>query len=294
MNYLISIFIGLLFGCNGIFYKIGSTGKVYPIQGAAILSVLGLPLFALLGRHEWSNFSWRVLVAGLVFGVTQYLGVRLLRAALKHGPLSPAWCAQSLNFVPVILYSAFFLGERLSFFQYGSLLATIGAIIAAACGANGGTKTKATSPSQIVAYGLILLALLVSMSVLTVGLKFCTVYCEPGQDKTMIEATGNIILSLTYLFIGLSCAIDLTIERHWIFNREAVISGAGIMICTTSGYLLTLLFISKIPAIVLFAASNAASILLASWASVLYFKEKKTLAWGLTVAFATLAILLNR
>jgi len=292
MSTLLCIIIGLCSGGCGISYKIGSLGKIYPIQGSTVLSLIGTFYFGFLAHAEWSHCTWQVVLTGAIFGLTQYLGIRLLRMALQRGPLSPAWCAQAMNFVPAIIYSAKYLGETLKPLQYGAIAATVCAILAASFGADGGNK--ANSKKQVFTYGLLLVGILLSLSVINIGMKFCTAYCVPGEAAPMMQQTGKLIMTFTYLFLGLAGATELTIKHHWLWNRYAVLCSAGVTFCALTAYTITVSIVCKVPAVTLFSVNYATSILTASLSSVFFFRERKSLAWCLTVGFAVLAIILNR
>lgn len=293
MNVFLSILAGALTGGCGIGYKIGGMGKVYPIQAAAFLSVFGVIVFGILGWKEWEKLSCFALLGGAFFGVTQYLGVRLLRTALKLGPLSPAWCAQSLNFIPVIIYSRIWLKEELSLWQYFALFFTVCAIIAAACNTSGGKKTE--SVKGRLAYGGLLVSILVCISILNVGLKYAAVtsYGE-SVNTALLAVNGNLIMCFTYLFLGLSSALDLTLTKSWKVNKYAWIGSSIVTICALFSFVFALIVVPRAPAVVFFALSNASSILTAGLLSTIFMKEKRTKAWYLTIVFSILAILFNR
>lgn len=292
MNVLLSLLAGSLTGCCGIGYKIGGKGNVYPIQSAAFLSVFGMIVFGLLGWNEWKELCAFTVWGGIFFGVTQYLGIRLLRAALKLGPLSPAWCAQSLNFIPVIMYSCTFLNERLSFWQYFALLFTICAILSAACNTSGGKKTESLKGK--LAYGGLLIAILVCISILNVGLKYAAVTANTAGGRTILESNGNLILCFTYIFIFLSASADLTLSRSWQWNKYAWMGGGIVTTGALFSFVLALYVVPRAPAVIFFAMSNASSILTAGLLSTFFMKEKRTKYWYMTILFSLLAIIFNR
>ena len=292
MNAILSILAGALTGGCGIGYKIGGMGNVYPIQAAAFLSVFGTVIFGLLGWNEWQNLTLFTVLGGAVFGLTQYLGIRLLRVALKLGPLSPAWCAQSLNFIPVILYSRLFLGEKLSFWQNFALFFTICAILAAACNTSGGKKTESLKGRLL--YGGLLIAILVCISILNVGLKYAAVTIPAGGNGTLLAINGNLIMCFTYIFIGLGSSLDLTLSHSWQINKYAWIGGGIVTVCALCSFILALIVVPRAPAVVFFALSNASSILTAGLLSTFFMKEKRTFSWYLTIIFSLLDIVFNR
>lgn len=293
MDILACILIGLVNGTCGVAYKIGKAGKVDPLQCTASVSLAGVLFFGILGgSSQWQALSvWQVML-GALLGISQYLMILLLRKALATGPLSPAWCAQSLNFVLVILYSTCFLGESLSLWQLGSLLAAIGAILAASLEREGGAER--TSKCQVVLYGLLLVGILAATSVMSIGMKFAAVTCEPGQNVPMMNRSGFVLMAFVNLFSLICSAMELTWKRQWVFSRCAVISGTLISVCGVSGTWLTVVLVSIVPAAILFVIANSASILVASLISVFCFHEKRSTAWRFTIGLSLLAILLNR
>jgi hypothetical protein len=287
----ISLIIGVMFALCGTAYKIGSFGNVYPIQSATVLSIFGMIFFGIKACATWGNITLWMVFAGLLFGVTQYLAIRLIRVALTLGPLSPAWCASSLTFVPVIVYAGIFMGEKLSILQYFSLAATFGAILAGALVHDGG-KHGLKLKNKII-YGILLFFILASGSILNIGLKFCSAFIEPGTQVNMLQNGGNVIMFFTYLFLGLSSAIDLTISKSWRWNKFAYWGGALLSIGAVGGFALSLAIIEA-PAVFVFALSNSASILITTLISIFFMHEKRTISWYFTVGFSLLAILLNR
>jgi hypothetical protein len=247
--------------------------------------------FGIKACATWGNITLWMVVAGLLFGVTQYLAIRLIRVALTLGPLSPAWCASSLTFVPVIVYAGTFMGEKLSILQYFSLAATFGAILAGALGHDGG-KHGLKLKNKII-YGILLFFILASGSILNIGLKFCSAFIEPGTQVNMLQNGGNVIMFFTYLFLGLSSAIDLTISKSWRWNKFAYWGGALLSIGAVGGFALSLAIIEA-PAVFVFALSNSASILITTLISIFFMHENRTISWYFTVGFSLLAILLNR
>ncbi|MBO4304775.1 MAG: hypothetical protein J6A21_09350 [Lentisphaeria bacterium] len=295
MFVLLSILSGALIGACGIGYKLGGKGNVRPIQPAAFLALFGTVVFGLLGWEEWKNLCLFTVVGGALFGVTQYWGVHLLRTALKLGPLSPAWCAQSLNFVPVILYSGFCLSEKISLWQFFALFFTVSAIISASCSASSPSgERKTRSLRENLVYTGLLLAILLSMSLLNVGLKYGSVNLHPATGKSLLESNGNLIMCFTYLFLGLSSSLDLTLAKAWQFNKYAWIGGGIVTVCGVCSFVLALFVVPRTPAVLFFALNNASSILTAGLLSTVFLGEKRTKAWYFTMIFSLLAILFNR
>lgn len=292
---LLSLLSGMMFGISGIAYRVGTLGNVQPNQCGVGLSVIGFVGFGLLGLQEWQHLDWRLLLILTVTGCVQYLVMVLLRYALKIGPLSPAWCAVSLGFIPVIIYAAICCGEKLSVFQYVSIAATVGAIVSASfSGEENNESKKSSSRWNKIVYCIVLLLLLLFNSTLSVTLKLCSNLTFAGSTVTYKSACGNVILSLIYFFIMTLGAIDLTLKREWVFNRYACYAPALLALGACSAFILQLYLVDRAPAVIVFALSSTVSILTAALLSVGVFKEKITRAWYFTIGFSILAIILNR
>ena len=289
---LLSILAGFMFSIGGAAYKIGANGNVRPIQCAVFLSIVGTLGFGMIGWNEWSVCTLPVLLIGALIGFTQYWVIVFLRWALQLGPLSPTWCAVSLGFIPVIIYSALSCGEKISVFQLFSILATVGAIVSASF-CSGGNKVE-SSWKQKICYCLILILLVVFNSTMSVGLKVASQINLPGTSRTLSDACGNVILSLVYFGIMFCGVIELTVGKKWVFNRYAFWGGALLAIGASSGYGLQLYLVGKASAVTVFALGNTVSILGTALISVLLLREKITLSWYFTIGFSILAILLNR
>ncbi len=276
----------------GLGYKIGSVGKVYPIQSASMLSLFGFVVFGILGLWKQQSMPWSVFCVAAVMGFTQYAGIRLMRKALQTGPFSPVWCAVSLAFVPVIVYSAIALKETLSLWKILSILATAGAIVSASFSANDPGGPKADGIRKKMLYGMMLVLLLGLISLCSVGLKFCDNWFLNGSEESVLSQSGDLVLSVLYFFMGVPCALDLSLSRTWRWNRQAWIGG-----CLLTGGALVQFALLKhfiaLPAMILFAMSYSTSILLTTLVSTIFYHEKRTLSWYLTLGCSVLAILLN-
>lgn len=290
---LLALLGGLMFAIGGVGYKVGANGNARPIQCAVFLSIAGTIVFGIIGRDEWKNLTLWITLATIVVGFFQYVVIALLRVAFKLGPLSPTWCAVSLAFIPVIVYSAIGCGETLSLWKYLSIAATIGAIVSASNSSHGGEKVERSFKEKVY-YCVILLLLLLTNCSLPLALKIYSRIMLPGTEIPVSQACGNAILSIVYFMILLCGVIDLTAGRKWVFNRLAFFGGALLAIGAASGYGLQLLLVDRAPAVIVFALCNTVSILGTALISVFVLREKITVSWYFTVGFSIMAILLNR
>lgn len=292
-TYFLGIIAGVFTALIGIGYRIGSKGKVFPIQTAMLLYVAGFVFFS--WRSAWNcNMPGMVWFFGILAGITQYATVRILREVLQRGPLSPAWCAVGLSFVPALVYCWFFEGENPTKLQLVSVAATFGAIVVASIG-NAKTASasahKIESGREMVIYGILLTAILLFCGIIYIVLKMAN-YIAVG-DSTMFKLYGNQIMALTYVFMFFPSTIDLSISKTWRLNRYFLYGAIFLAVGGIGSYGIQL-FIMDAPAVVVFALPGVTSVLLASLISVLCFHEKRTVYWYVTIGLAIIAIITNR
>ena len=289
--YFLGILAGIFAGLVGIGYRIGSKGKVFPIQTASLLEVVGVVFFSMLARWQY-DLPLAAWVCGILAGLTQYAAIRLLRLALQKGPLSPAWCAIGLSFVPVVIYCWLFHNENLTIWQILSVVAAVGSIVAASIGngkaAGGGHKLE--SKKAAVVYGILLILILLFVSIISVVLKAANFI--PYGNGSLLSNFGNQIMAITYLFMLLPTVLDLSLSKTWQINRNFWFGGVFVAIGGTGAFGIQLLIMDA-PSVIVFALSGVASLLFASFTSVFVFHEKRTYYWYATIIFAITSILLN-
>lgn len=290
--YFLSIIAGIFSGVIGIGYRIGSKGKVFPIQTALILDAAGIILFSSMAKWQY-DLPASVWLCGIIAGLTQYAAIRLLREALQRGPLSPAWCAVGLCFVPALVYCWIFHGEKMSVWQILSVAATAGAIVVASIGnsKSAGNSHKLENKKEALIYGILLVSILIFAGIIYVILKGAT-YIKYG-DSTLLDTFGNQIMAIIYLFMLLPTVFDLSLSQTWRINKYFWLGGIFVAVGGVGAFGIQLLIMNA-PAVVVFALSGVTSLLFASLVSVFVFHEKRTWYWYITVLLAVLAILLNR
>ena len=290
--YFLSIAGGVLAGLIGIGYRIGSKGKVFPIQTALLLDLAGVVIFSSMAKWQY-DIPAAVWLCGIISGLTQYVAIRLLREALQRGPLSPAWCAVGLCFVPVLVYCWFFRDETPTVCQILSVCATVGAIVAASIGnaKNAGGGHSLENKKAAVIYGILLLSILILGGVIYIVLKAAN-YVSYGESS-LLDNFGNQIMAITYLSMMLPAILDLSLSAAWNINKYFWLGGVFVAIGGVGAFGIQLLIMDA-PAVVVFALSGVTSLLFASLTSVFVFHEKRTIYWYVTVLLAVLAILLNR
>lgn len=290
MDTVIPFLAGLSYALAGIGHKITSAyGNVTTIQNAALCSACGVILFGIRGTAEFSSFSADLLILTMIIGITQYLGMVLLNTALKIGPLSPAWCAISLVFMPAIIFSAIVFDEPLTAWHIVSLFFICGAIYFAS--GNGKAQKEMKGWKAKLLYGAVLSAMLIFCSLCSIGLKVAFYHHAAGHEQSLLAESKELLMGMMYLCLGICSCIHLSLTKTWVFNRAGWIGGALVSLCTLGAYLLQLM-IMELPASIVFAMTYSVSVLASGILSTVFFREKRTLNWYLTLACAVTAILL--
>ena len=206
-----AILSGVTTGIGALSYRYAEKGNVLPIQLNATMGTVGIVLFALLGAGEWRDFSLLACGIGLAGGVSQYAAIRILREAMKRGPLAPAWCAMALGgFVPVIIFSLLFLGEIPTLWQGLSLVCALGAIAAAAANQNGTREGGTTTFAGMAGYAVLLVLLLIFTGVLNVLLKAVADLPGTVAGQSLLRSQGNVLMCFVYVGMAVSSAAELT------------------------------------------------------------------------------------
>ena len=290
---ILAVLSGVCMGVSGLSYRLGAKGRAVPVQLMTMLGLGGCLLFAFLVREQWKNFSPLAAAMGAAGGVTQYAAIRLLREAMRRGPLAPPWCAISLGgFVPVIVFSFLFLRERPGVWQISAVLSACAAIVAASLGQSGG-GSRSSGIRNMALYGVLLFALLIVTGLLNIVLKYATILpgCRAGEN--LMQSNGRVLMFFAYVGIALSSGTDLLLSRTWVSNRYAWLGG---ILLTASGLVTYLMIVSilDLPAVTVFTLCNTVSILSVALGAAIFLGEKPDRYWYAMLGFSILAILLNR
>jgi len=296
------ILSGVCISIIGVMYDVGKTfaEPVVPMQVMAVLSVMGFFTFLLrlLRRPDWRGVvagpgSRGVWIGGSITGVGQFLAAALINAGLQSNlPLTPVWCALSLSFVVVIVYSRVVFGERLDWAKFLALAAAAGCMVASTLNA---PQDPAAGAGTAPAVGGALL-----VAGLLVGVVLCNattqvVMKELGMrrvgEQTLMQRGRELYMLLMYAFLTVGTVGYCTVHGlspTWPSLGLGVIASAGSIV----GVLLLTACVSA-PAAVVFTLNGIASIVAASVISVLALGEAANALWVVTMVLATAAILLG-
>ena len=219
-------------------------------------------------------------LSGLGVGLAQFGVIMVLRWGLRHGPLSPLWCAQMLGFVITVLWGWWNWDEALGFGRIVAVLAAFASVVAAAWNAGGGT-----GPRRILPYAtaLVLLWLLNGAT----NAVFKSLAMAPGGD--LMAAHGDAVLVAMYATIGVCAGLDFALRPA----RAPLVAtlGCAVLLATGSlGGLALLRLCLCAPAAEVFTVNTAASLLAATGFAWLFWRETPARAGWISLAFALGAV----
>lgn len=292
---LMALVSGLLLSLIGVAFAMGGARGVRPPHIAVFVGFCGLAVFAgMAGADMLRAAPAAVWWIGLAAGVTQYLGVCAFGAALRRGPLSPAWCAASMTFLPVLIYARFALDERLSVCRLaGVALACVCVVFASQQGGSraAGAAGAARGWRTTVVYGLLLALTVINASSIAMAFKVLGAHTLTDR-RTPMDAFGLAMLTSCYAAFGV-CMLADTLARPppAATKRQQWTAGLLASVGSVGGFAL-LRHAAAAPAAMVFPANSVASMLGASVVSVLFFRERVTPVWLGMLATGVAAVVL--
>ncbi len=297
---LIALLSGFMSGVGGVGYKVANRGRISTLQAAATISIFGLAFFTYraFALGEWSQTDWRIVAMGLASGLGQYLALVLFAWSLKRLPLSLVWCANGMEFMPVILASWLFFGEEMSVWRWLGLAALLGAIVVTSFFGEADENDRAEDGAQpkrppVYVFMAVLVAMPVFFGMLDTCMKWgCQIAATGEGAGSIMEAGQNVFMALVYLVMVITCAIHITAEKAWNMTR---LGGFGCVLAavpTVAFFGLKLVIVGDAPATVTFALTSSTSMVTAALLSSLFLKEKRNACWYTTLALCLVAILL--
>lgn len=287
---------GAVIGLIAVAYRLGQPRGLLPLDVLAACCVLGTTVF---GAAFWSSggqiaampaslWAW-----GLAAGLGQYGAVKLFGMALRFGPLAPAWCVVSLNFVPTMVYSAIFLSEQLLPLQYAAVAASALCVVVASIKPKPDGTTRAAWPVNPLARQGLYLAILAG--IFLVGSLLSIAIRALGEQKAVLgdalsRQYGHFLLLQCYAVLMVCGLLDTSLSgRLRVAPRALAALGLLAGVGSVSGLALLQLCSSSTMA---FPIASISQIVVVAVISVLAFGEKPTANWYGTVALGVLAVVL--
>lgn len=279
------VFYALLAGIGyGLMSTIYRLGQQRGVSVETIIFITTLTGTAYYIAAAWPALfwqaPWQVWGLGIATGISQYLLVLLIAAALRHGPLSPMNCALFLGFVLVILMARLVWHETLSIMQGFGVAMAVVCVIFASFQTNDDPQSD-RQPRTIrswLLYMSILAGLFVLNALGSVSFKYLGMSPVSGAES-YASHYGYHYITVLYLTSGLCLGLKLLIQAkpqgpfRWRIGL-GLVAGLG----SITGMASTRLCAS-LPAAFTFPVAALTVILSGALVSVFYFGERTTRAW---------------
>jgi hypothetical protein len=284
---------GAMFALIGVAYRMGKPRNLLPIHIVPFIALCGTVVFVVrTAGIDWSAVPSRVWVLGVTVGPTQYLAFTLIALALRMGPLVPVWCAVSMGFLPVAVYSALGLHEAVNAWQLLGLGGAIACVVAASFESRQQPSADAASrPGGVLRQTLyaVILGLVVVFNGFT-GVAVKDLAARSLEGPTMLNAFGDVYFLLLYAGLTACVFVDLAVTRRFrMIHRgvwlPALIGGIG----SVGGILSTARYADG-PGMTVFAVSGICGIFATTALARVIFGEKLTAVRVVSVLLGCLSI----
>lgn len=286
-----AILAGLGYGLMSTIYRLGQQQGVSVQTIAFIVTLIGTVYgIAITWPSPFWHAPWQVCSLGFASGVSQYLVVLLIAAALRHGPLSPMNCALFLGFALVILMARLVWHETLSVMQGIGVAAAVLCVIFASFQTEGDPQ-RDSQPRTIrswLLYVCILTGLFVINALGSVSFKYLGMTPVSGKESFASHYGYHYITAL-YLSLGLCLGLHSLIQTkpqgplRWRIGL-GLVAGFGSVTGMSSMRLC-----ASLPAVFTFPVAALTVILGGALVSVFLFRERTSRAWWAMMASGSLA-----
>jgi len=291
---------GVCFGSMSWAYQMGRKWKV-PAAQIAFVS-LGTGTFVFLGYLYYHHLAqglppgnpwrapWPVWVFTFIGAVGQVGTVVLIDPGLKRGPSAPVFCAMNLVFLPAALYAVGVLHESITLIQCLGLVMAIGCVLVAGMAqpASDSGVQVIRSRMNFLIYPLCLLGLTLASSLATIVMK--QLQAMPVDSSSLFAYHKGLYLFLTYGCGSVGIGLVLTRIGWSSFQmRRALLLGGFAAAGSISGFF-TLCLVAALPGGIGFALTNIVCFVTIALISAFIFKEKRNLAWYLTILMAIIGV----
>lgn len=237
----------------------------------------------LLPRAIAADTPWFIWLAGGLIGLAQLGAIAALRLGLSHGPLTPLWCAQSVSFVVVTLWSWWQWDDKPS---TGGAVGILLGFMSVGILAWGAGDDKGGKPTRILPYAIALMLVLALNGITNASFKTLAMLPIDTSDNLMAKY-GDGALTGMYAVIGISSFLLRPINHgpmpfHSTIGMSVVLAGGSL-----GGISLLRLCLTDSTALV-FTVNATSSLLAAAILAWLLWGERPSPigAVGLLVALA--------
>ncbi len=269
---------GLSISLIGISIRAASGKNIDPLRVFFLLAAAGFIFF--LPTAITAELRLPAIVLGLFAGVTQYAAARLYRTGLALGPLTPLWCALLLGFLEPIAWSAVVHGTRLTPGHWIAVVFTIAGVIMSSRLSHNGSAAPAGMTWKY-------LGLLVTVLLINGIANVCLVEADARGWKGSFPQ----LMAALYASAAACSWLELMRGKRAAAERWAAVLPWGLMAAVGSigGMSLLQRCIQGNPGLV-FTVQACASITGAALAGLIFFRERATFTWRITVALVAGAV----
>lgn len=299
MLFLAAILAGFFFGSMSFAYQMGRRWKVPSLHIGLVFSLLDCLFFMALMLYRQpapgSTAAWAapgiVWVAAIAAGASQVITLALIDPAQRRGPAAPIFCMMNLAFLPVAIYAVAWLGETMSFSQWGGLGMAVLCVIATGMthAAPRGTHAAPGRTSRQLAYSMILIAVLAINSIYTLAMK--QLDATPAGASSLLQSHRYLFPVVVYAVIALGTAPAILRSLAGFNPGRTILLGAIAAAGSVGGFLFLCQAISM-PGGIGVGISTTASLLTIALIAAFVFHERRTPAWYATIVLAIAGVLL--
>jgi len=307
---VLAILAGVSFSLIGVMYDLGKKRQpaVAVPQVMIVQTGVGLAVFVvcLLRRGNVRTVmlgagSRRVWAGSAIAGTGQVGLLLLLELSFQHKlPLTPIWCANSLNFVPVILYSWVVFREPLNRLRQLAVLTAVGCVVISSMSAQPGDGGAAavTGPDGGNLWLLltILTGVVVCNSANPMAMKDLSMKPAAGpvglEGQSLMRRHRDLYMVLLYAMVALGAVAYCLVAGLPLLTPTTLVLGLGAAAGSVTGMAL-LAAVAEAEAAVVFTLNGIAGVMAAAIVSVLALGEPFSGKWIATMTLATAAIVLG-
>jgi drug/metabolite transporter (DMT)-like permease len=275
---------GLCFALIPIGIRAGTARRVEPRH--LLLAAMPLCALVMLPGALAAQAPLAVWLSGLAIGICQFGAIVILRWGLRHGPLSPLWCAQMLGFVVAVLWGWWAWSEVLSASRWLAVLAALGSVVAAAWTTGGGERS---GPRRVLPYAMALAAVWLLNGATNAVLKSLAMHpADAGGD--LMSVHGDAVLVAMYAAIAAGAAADLALRPLRAPPGPTAICALLVAVGSLGGLALLRLCLNE-PAATVFTVNTAASLLTATGLAWIIWRERPSRNGWISLACALAAVI---
>lgn len=262
--------------------------RFFMLATMGIAATVIVLLYTFAGEIDLRETHVSQVVVGCSIGLTALVGIPLFLAAVARGDLSITWTVLTLSFGLASLLAIIYPGERPT--ARGVTGLALAAAAVALLGLDMAVRHRSNSPAKPRKGWGLFISLAFVFNAFTLYAFKLGAHFQP--DRNMVHSLG-LLLSAYVVFAAGGLLLAFLVRRPGSV-RAGLLTGAAAGTLLVNGGLLTLLALAaeKVPAHVLYPATNGGSSILVVLLSVLLLKERPGPYGWMGIAAGTTALVL--